>query len=472
MILNEFERDYEKHSPIWWYTRECFVYEMLNKALRTNDIDILIKMAFFIRDLHREIERLYISQDHHSMIVYRGQGMSSGQFEKLCNCQGGLISFPNFLSTSLNKQISLDFARRALEKPGLRGIIFRMKIDRKYSNLSNPYASIRKNSYFKSHEKEILFSTHTVFRLENIHAMKDEHNIWQIDLKLTTNQDDVQLEQLTNYVRDDIQSTSNPWENLAKLLLTMDEYDKAQHIYENILEKTSENDYEQIAFLYHQIGCIYSEKKDFEQALNYFEESLFIKGNYSPAKYDDPQLADTYSNIGSIYHEQGKLDDALQYFQFALETHTNDQSILASIYNNIGMVLKRQGQFRDAIEHFEKSLEIDLHRLPPTHPDLAITYSNIGRVYLTLKDYFHAVKYFQKTVDIRRLSLPQNHPSLLIAITNYENTLALMSINGLQAISSAPMQSQIRATKVKLSKHSCRLRRRISSYIQIIKEKH
>ena len=143
----------KKHSPIWWYTRECFVYEMINKALRTENIDILIKMAFFIRDLHRQIERLYSTQEHCSMIVYRGQGMTTNQFEKLYNCKGGLISFQNFLSTTRDKQISLNFARRAIEKPGLRGIIFRMKIDPKLLNCSSPYASLNKLSYFKKCEK-------------------------------------------------------------------------------------------------------------------------------------------------------------------------------------------------------------------------------------------------------------------------------------------------------------------------------
>ncbi|CAF0907271.1 unnamed protein product [Adineta ricciae] len=458
-VLDDFERDYEKHSPIWWYTRDCFVYEMLNKALRTGDIDILIKMAFFIRDLHQQIQSLYVSQDHYSMTVYRGQGTSISQFESLCQCKGGLISFPNFLSTSLDKEVSLDFARRAIMKPGLRGILFRMKIDRKYSDSSNPYGSINKLSYFKGQEKEILFSTHTVFRLEDVRPMKDEPKIWQIDLKLTTNEDDVQLEQLTKHFREDLQSTTNQWENLAKLLLTMGEYDKAQQIYENLLEKTFEDDYEQLAFLYHQLGCVYNEKKNFEQALNYFQESLYLKRIYSPG-----QLADTYSNIGSIFHRLGKLDDALQYFQYALETNTNNEGILASLYNNIGMVLKKQGEYVDAIKHLEKSLQIDLSRLPSTHPDLAITYSNIGRVYINLKDYYHAAKYFQKTVNIRRLSLPQNHPSLLIAIANYENTLALLPENNLQTTSSAPVQSTP-------FKHSHRLNRTLSSYAKMLKRK-
>ncbi|CAM4840682.1 unnamed protein product, partial [Rotaria magnacalcarata] len=378
-IIDEFENDYEKHSPIWWYTRECFVYQMLNNALRTGNIETLIKMGFFIRDLHRQIQHLYCSQEHSTMIVYRGQGMTNNQFENLSKCKGGLISFLNFLSTSRNKQISIEFARQAIEKRDLRGIIFRMKIDRNMISLSNPYASINKLSYFKNSEKEILFSTHAVFRIEDIRPMKNVNKIWQVYLKLTTNQDDVQLEQLTKHLRQDVQYLSNPWESLAKLMLTMREFDKAQEIYENILEKTSSNDKEQLAFIYHQLGCVHNEKQNLNQSLEYFKLSLDIKANYLPGNYNDPQLADTYSNIGSIYHAQANLDNALLYFQDALNTNSNDQRVLASIYNNIGVVLKRQGYFHNALKHFQKSLQIDLNSLPLTHPDLATTYSNIGR---------------------------------------------------------------------------------------------
>jgi len=55
-IIEEFHEKYPDPSPIWWYTRECFSYWMPNKALRIQDVDIIIKMGFFARDLHRKIE--------------------------------------------------------------------------------------------------------------------------------------------------------------------------------------------------------------------------------------------------------------------------------------------------------------------------------------------------------------------------------------------------------------------------------
>ena len=56
-IIAEFERQYDKPSPIWWYTRECFLYWMLNSALRTHDTETILQMGFFLRDLHCQIQQ-------------------------------------------------------------------------------------------------------------------------------------------------------------------------------------------------------------------------------------------------------------------------------------------------------------------------------------------------------------------------------------------------------------------------------
>jgi hypothetical protein len=74
-IIEEFKENYTHPSPIWWYTRECFTYSMLNRALCGQDVEILIKMSFFICDLHRQLEDLHKAMNNRQiLIVYRGQG--------------------------------------------------------------------------------------------------------------------------------------------------------------------------------------------------------------------------------------------------------------------------------------------------------------------------------------------------------------------------------------------------------------
>ncbi len=53
--VDKIEKEYHRHQPIWWYTYNCFLYSMLNRALRLMDVDLIIKMGFFVRDLHNYI---------------------------------------------------------------------------------------------------------------------------------------------------------------------------------------------------------------------------------------------------------------------------------------------------------------------------------------------------------------------------------------------------------------------------------
>ncbi|CAF1484888.1 unnamed protein product [Rotaria sordida] len=57
-LIDEFDRDYALYSPITWYTRDGFLYKMLNKALRINDIKPLVLLHNYIRHLHQQLIEL------------------------------------------------------------------------------------------------------------------------------------------------------------------------------------------------------------------------------------------------------------------------------------------------------------------------------------------------------------------------------------------------------------------------------
>ncbi|CAF3171051.1 unnamed protein product [Rotaria socialis] len=101
--INEFKRNYHQESAVWWYTKEIFLYGMLNRGLRSLDMEAMSKLGFFIRKLHLELEQLHKEQSasfKKSFTVYRGQGLSQQDFQKLMDSKGGLLSFNNFLSAS------------------------------------------------------------------------------------------------------------------------------------------------------------------------------------------------------------------------------------------------------------------------------------------------------------------------------------------------------------------------------------
>jgi hypothetical protein len=76
--VDKLDKEYRRHLLIWWYTYNCFLYSMLNRVLRTMEIELIIKMGFFVRDLHEHlaaVHKEHFSGHSHStsFTVYRGQ---------------------------------------------------------------------------------------------------------------------------------------------------------------------------------------------------------------------------------------------------------------------------------------------------------------------------------------------------------------------------------------------------------------
>ncbi|CAF2820199.1 unnamed protein product [Rotaria sp. Silwood2] len=188
--IKKIERKYHRYSTIWWYTAPYFIYSMLNRGLRLLDVNIILKMGFFIRHLHRDIEELHREQQSitttatNPFQVYRGQGLSVQDFEKMKQTKGGLMSFNNFLLTSRNRRISLKrFARPAALNPNSVGILFVMTIDPILcARSSTPFVDIKNVGYHKDQEEEILFSIHTIFRIDKIKRIEDKHTrrLWEL----------------------------------------------------------------------------------------------------------------------------------------------------------------------------------------------------------------------------------------------------------------------------------------------------
>jgi hypothetical protein len=168
--VDKLEKEYHLHQPIWWYTSGSFLYSMLNRTLRVMDVDLIIKMGFFVRDLHNHIVALHSEQysglnRSNSFTLYRGQGLSPTGFDQLRKTKGGLMSFNNFLSTSCDREVSFTFAASIASDPALIGILFEITVDP--SIASTPLANINDVSYFKM-ENESLFSMHSVFRIGQV----------------------------------------------------------------------------------------------------------------------------------------------------------------------------------------------------------------------------------------------------------------------------------------------------------------
>jgi tetratricopeptide (TPR) repeat protein len=412
--VNEFEKEYHHHSPIWWYTSPAFIYSMLNRALRAQEIDTIIKMGFFICDLHRHIKQLHTEEFTNRSIqpfnVYRGQGMSKTDFDKMMNTRGGLISFNNFLSTSTDQAISRVFADSNAIHLDVIGILFEITVDPMVS--STPFARLDSASYYKDLEQEILFSMHTVFRIGEIKQIDNNNSqLWHVKLTLTSDNDQ-QLKALTECMREKTIGY-NGWHRLTRFLIEFGEFDKAEqmswtllNLFPNMIDKPS---------IYDCLELIKKGQGDYVKALSFFEKELLIIQKLHPP--NDHYAAAVYSNIGWIYQEIGKYSEALYFIEKAVQIRekilpSNDPA-LATAYNNIAVVYQMMSDYSKAIFYQQKALDIKEKVLPHNHHDLAISYNIMGGLCERVGKYAEDLSFRIKTLEIRKKSLPPNHPSMV-----------------------------------------------------------
>ncbi|CAM4983474.1 unnamed protein product [Rotaria socialis] len=415
-IIDEFQRNYQASSAIWWYTGHNFTYNLLNGALRALNGAVLIQMGFFLSDLHQQIEKLYkqqVSQYHENVFtVFRGQGLSEADFEKLANNKDGFISFNNFLSTSTNRDISRCFAESNLGPPNVVGILLKIIIDPKVS--TTPFAYIREKSCFEG-EEEILFSIHTVFRIGDTRKIDNNISIFEADLKLTSD-DDPELRQLTDYIRKEVDGTG--WYRMGKLLRKIGQFGKAEDLYLALLEQTS-NDIDRV-LIYKELGWLKDDQGQYTEALQFYDESLKICQATLPE--DGPQLAAIYSNTGRAYTNMGDYSKALEFYERSHEIYETSLPLnghdLANTISRIGEVYDNMGEYSKALEFYEKSHKICETVLPLNHPHFALIFSKIGQVYNKLGVSSKALEFFEKGLEITKRALPPNHPLLAASYNN------------------------------------------------------
>jgi len=286
--------------------------------------------------------------------VYRGQGLSQADFHKLKNTEGGLMSFNNFLSTSLDREVSLVFAQSDPNNSDVIGVLFQITVDP--SILSTPFANIRSVSNHQD-EEEILFSMHAVFRIGKIKQINDDNPHWQVELSLTSD-NDPQLHVLTERIREEIYPDEKGWYRLSYLLIKLGELNKAQEICEVLLDQTSPE--HEKATIYHMRGWIKSEQGKYPEAIMFYEKSIQIKEIILSPTHSN--LTNSYNNIASVYGNMGENSKALSYHEKALEiyqkTLPTNHLCFAACYQNMGLVYSDTGKYAKALSYYEKALEI------------------------------------------------------------------------------------------------------------------
>lgn len=208
----------------------------------------------------------------------------------------------------------------------------------------------------------------------------------------------------------------------GSFLNTYANFKEAETVYIRLISLCEEIDEkgEQTAGAYNNIGVVYYNLSEYDDALKYYGKALEIRKKVLGAKH--PDTANSYNNIGIVYYDLGKYKDALKYYKDALKIQEKvlgeEHPDTATSYNNIGSADCKLGKYDKALDNFTKALKIQEKVLGEEHTDTAMTYHNIGSVDRKLGKYDEALEYYDKALEIFQSELGNEHPYTKSVIEN------------------------------------------------------
>ena len=169
-------KDYDMKKILSWYTRESFLYKIVNNCLRIASADSILYARLIIRDIELAIkERFKLQSNKFNGLLYRGTYISAQEWSHLEAKVGREIEMFGFLSTTKAKDVALDFVKHDIAKKALITIIVPAAPDKGEQG----FAEVKDLSDFAA-EEEVLFNIRSRFtvleaKVEEINGQNYRH---------------------------------------------------------------------------------------------------------------------------------------------------------------------------------------------------------------------------------------------------------------------------------------------------------
>ena len=280
-LVDEFERYYHPKDAIRWYSMQSFAYKMVNKALRTEDLDQLQTFRFFIGDLSQSLAREHqkmLSSDEACLVVYRGAIMDMEEFEKLRASEGQVISTNGYFSTSRSKSRALSFASKPTKRKNVVSVLYKIQCDVQQLGKSVIFADVASLSEYPD-EQEVLFDLNASFRLDAI----ERDGIIQV-IRMTVTSDG------ENMAKEYIARTKEKAEEqsvtivFGRLMCDLGQYDKSQKYFEELLQNL---DGEDLAWVEFHLGRAFHSKGVWDEAREYYDRAYARMMQARPVREKD-----------------------------------------------------------------------------------------------------------------------------------------------------------------------------------------
>jgi tetratricopeptide (TPR) repeat protein len=413
-MIVEFEKTYSGKQAIWWFTRNSFLYKMLIKALRIQNLDLLFRFRFVIRDIQIQIEQNHITSN---IDVYRSQLMTKSELQKLKDSFKQFISVNSFLSAIPDRKNAISILIKSSVSYDIERVLFEIHADGRLPDVKS-FTNIKSKN--NNEQDEILFSIGSIFQLNNIR--RGEENIWIIEMTLCTN-DNIQLQPLFKDIEEQYGDMESYHDSFGLALQKMLKFDEAEKFYRRMIEISSSNP-ELIKECTETLKQIAIDKQNYHLQILSLDKSIgtFIK----KTKINRYNLASDYIHKGEEHRKQDNLQQALALYEKALsilqESYGGDHQEVGRCYSKIGLIYQDNKNYDKALQYYEEAKIILEKHLPRDHPDLSEIYSRIGDMYQHLCDYDQALINYVKSLEIAQQTSISQLPSIISIMNKIAST--------------------------------------------------
>ena len=341
--VSSFGSTYDTQDAIRWYTRSDCVHEIINRVLRTEDIQALYIFRCFIMNLCDSLQKMTDDtrkKFSSSFKCYRGSRMKLEEIQNLC--VNTLVSTNGFWSTSKELSVAMVFAgidpktglpTDAPDQYTLQPVLFEIQVDFNRSH-NLIVADVSHLSMFPD-EKELLFDLGTTFVITE-KKYNDDTGVWHIQL-ISSSALDTFDQDYDSYVNHRLSRTNGTL------------------LYGNLLA-----------------GALGEHKI----AVEYFQRLLRVLPNH------EVDLPNIYSELGRVYLLMGIYDKAKKYFRIGL--HLFDRGSLKFTFDHgntlfsLGMLYSELRDYPRAIRCYRRVITIYRPILPVKHLEIAKVVSRLA----------------------------------------------------------------------------------------------
>ena len=217
--------------------------------------------------------------------------------------------------------------------------------------------------------------------------------------------------------------------SVAEQLIKESKYDEAIPLMENSLqgfERLLGADHIETLLTLNNLGQLYSEMGEYDQALKCLEEAAerlrhTCLSETAPGSYQRLQMT-TDNNLALVYLHTCSYDRAWPLFRQSLESKERlygpDHIETLSTLNNLGLLYAEMGDDAEALKCWEDAAE-RLHRVRGGKSPLTLTVmNNLANVYSEAGDYARALPIFEDTLQTQKRLLGADHPHTLTSLLN------------------------------------------------------